>query len=133
MVTLAGAEPPCGSVTMSAKTRTAAGDPAGTTAAVNVGWAESAAASETAAPDACVQPKVMGSPSGSALALPSSVTADPDATAWSGPAFAMGAGFGGNSGLTVTLTVAGSELALASFTTSEKVRTTGSSPNGTVG
>src|SRR3954462_1207880 len=133
MVTLAGVEPPCASVATRAKTRTAAGDPAGTTEAVNVGWAVSAEASATAAPDVCVQARGMDSPSGSALALPSSVTADPEATAWSGPAFAMGAGFGGTCGLTVTLTGAASELVFASLTTSEKVRTTGSSPNRTVG
>src|SRR3954465_5088297 len=133
MVTLAGVEPPCASVATRAKTRTAAGDPAGTTEAVNVGGAGSAGARGAAAPDGRVHASVMGSPSGSALALPSSVTADPEATAWSGPAFAMGAGFGGACGLAGTLTAAASELVFASLTTSEKVRTTGSCPNGTVG
>src|SRR4051794_4132854 len=72
----------------------------------------------------------MGSPSGSALPLPSSTTAAPEATAWSGPAFATGSGFGGSSGLTVTFTCAGAELALASVTTSEKVRMAGDDPKG---
>src|SRR4051812_50230140 len=75
----------------------------------------------------------MGSPSGSALPLPSSTTAAPEATAWSGPAFATGSGFGGSSGLTVTFTCAGGGLALAALTTSGKGRMGGGDPKGNEG
>src|SRR5712671_4403128 len=133
MVTLAGAELACASVTTSEKARVAAAEPAGTTGAVNVRCAVLDPASETAAPELCVQAKLIASPSGSALALPSSETAAPEATAWSGPAFAIGAGFGGGSALTVICTVEGAELAFRSLTTSEKVRIAGAWPKGTAG
>src|SRR5438270_11216310 len=98
MVMLAAAELACASVTTSEKARVAAAEPAGTTGALNVGWAVAAPASATAAPELCVQAKVMASPSGSALALPSRVAAAPEATVWAGAAVASGDCSGGGPG-----------------------------------
>src|SRR5207237_6604237 len=71
MVTFAAAELACASLTTSEKPSVAAGEPAGTTGAVNVGRAVSAPASATAVPEPWLQAKVMASPSASKLALPS--------------------------------------------------------------
>src|SRR5438270_2234168 len=86
-------------------------------------------------PAVCVQAKVNARPEGSELALPSSVTKAPEATAWSGPASAVGAagGGGGGWGLTVMLTVEGAEVPVASLTTSEKVRIAAGWSNCTIG
>src|SRR4051812_19551652 len=133
MITEAAGELACASVTTSEKTSVAAGEPAGTAGALKLGWAVSAPARVTAAPDDCVQAKVIASPSGSKLPRPSRVTEAADATDWSGPALATGAGFGGAAGFTVMFTSDGAELRLASLTVSEKLTTTGGEVKSTVG
>src|SRR5205823_11096201 len=97
------------------------------------GRAVSAPESVTGAPAVWLQAKVTGPPLGSTLPLPSRVTVAPDATAWSAPAFATGAGFTGRAGLTVTFTVDGAEAPLALLTTSEKVSAAGCCPDRTAG
>ena len=57
--------------------------------------------------------------SGSALALPSSVTETPSATLWSAPASAVGASL--TPAVTATSTVSAREYTRPSFTTREKV------------
>src|SRR5210317_1579577 len=80
------------SVTVSRKTSVSA---ATTIGAVKVAISVSAPASVTAVPLVCVQSYAVILPSGSTLALPSSVTADPSSTLLSAPAFATGAWFAG--------------------------------------
>src|SRR5512142_207863 len=80
-VTWAGAELAVASLTTSEKTSVTTGAFAATAGAEKVGWAVAAPESETAGPTTCVQAYVKACPSGSALALPSSVTAAPEATA----------------------------------------------------
>src|SRR5512140_1124166 len=129
--TCAGAELALASVTTSEKVRSTCVDPNGTTGAVKVGLGTAASESVTRGPAVCVQAKLSGSPAGSVLPLPSSVTKAPEGTAWSRPAFATGGG--GGAGLTVMVTLAGAELPFASLTTSEKTSVTGAALKGTVG
>ena len=71
-----------------------------TLGAVNVGRTAAELLSVTDGPDSCSQAYVRGSPSGSELSEPSSVTVVRSFTRWSSPASAVGARFG-----TVTLIV----------------------------
>src|SRR5690349_1984225 len=129
--TCAGAELALASVTTSEKVSSAGADPDGTVGAVKLGLGTVALESVTVGPAVCVQAKVNGSPAGSVLPLPSSVTKAPEGTAWSGPAFATGGG--GGAGLTVMVTLEGADVPLASLTTSEKTSAEGGEPKGTIG
>src|SRR5437868_5571199 len=96
--TLADAELAFASLTTSEKVRMAAGWLNFTIGAVKVGVTDAPLESVTIAPAVCVQLNVRGRAAGSALALPSRVTKAPEATAWAGPAFAVGAAGGGGGG-----------------------------------
>src|SRR5207244_10841796 len=77
--------------------------------------------------------KLIWSPSGSELALPSSTTVAPGFTAWSAPAFAVGGRFAGAGiGFTVTFTNAGELIGPPAETTSSKVSTLGAETCGAV-
>ena len=103
------------SVTVSRKTSVSA---ATTIGAVKVAVSVVAPASVTAVPLVCVHSYAVIVPSGSALALPSSVTADPSSTLLSAPAFATGAWFaGGTTGPSLLLLLL---LLQAARTVSEK-------------
>ena len=103
-VTVSVAVRPPGSVTVSVKTRTASFVSAA--GALKVGAAVAAPVSNTVGePPVWDQAYVRVPPSGSLLALPSSVTVAPCGTRRSGPAFAVGAGLSS----TVTVTVSAAE------------------------